>query len=269
MEYLDQVLQARGVNESKHDEKAFPTMEELEFRVLENPSGIASLVNEISESYALTREKRHKLFTTLTTFWNTYQAARDRLQRLYQHLPFALILNGNDTAFIDMVYQYLTTSESVLADVRTVRWHTTWASIVEQSIGNWMLPFEEWPENKSLYLSEAHAVFTKELQEAEHQVNRADTDLRKLFEHMTTHSFIYVTEFAFGWDKEEHLEFFRTWICGRRLQLKLPTACVTCWRKSGGSSQKICSRCKSVCYCSKECQTKHWVYHKTVCEKKL
>lgn len=29
---------------------------------------------------------------------------------------------------------------------------------------------------------------------------------------------------------------------------------------------KMCGRCKQISYCSRECQTKHWKYHKTQCK---
>ncbi len=34
----------------------------------------------------------------------------------------------------------------------------------------------------------------------------------------------------------------------------------------GTISNKICSRCNIISYCSKECQKKDWVYHKTICK---
>ncbi|KAI0890141.1 uncharacterized protein GGS22DRAFT_150092 [Annulohypoxylon maeteangense] len=37
--------------------------------------------------------------------------------------------------------------------------------------------------------------------------------------------------------------------------------CCVCWKKGG----ELCGRCKSSCYCSKECQKEDWSLHKKVC----
>ena len=34
-------------------------------------------------------------------------------------------------------------------------------------------------------------------------------------------------------------------------------------------SRFVCSRCKTVWYCSRECQVQHWKQHKKVCKKKV
>lgn len=45
----------------------------------------------------------------------------------------------------------------------------------------------------------------------------------------------------------------------------MDTLCVVCL-KGGG---KHCGKCKSISYCSKECQKLHWDIHKTTCEKTI
>lgn len=42
--------------------------------------------------------------------------------------------------------------------------------------------------------------------------------------------------------------------------------CAKC--KKTSQNMKRCSRCRSVFYCSAECQFSHWSNHKTVCQKK-
>ncbi|KAL5320205.1 hypothetical protein ACEPPN_011006 [Leptodophora sp. 'Broadleaf-Isolate-01'] len=42
-----------------------------------------------------------------------------------------------------------------------------------------------------------------------------------------------------------------------------PEGCRTCGNTKG---LKLCSGCNSISYCSKECQTKNWGYHKDVCK---
>lgn len=49
---------------------------------------------------------------------------------------------------------------------------------------------------------------------------------------------------------------------------RLPYFCTFC-QKMNEENRKKCSGCKSqkVCYCSEDCQKKHWFEHKAVCEK--
>lgn len=44
-----------------------------------------------------------------------------------------------------------------------------------------------------------------------------------------------------------------------------PARCAKCGREG---ATKLCSRCRSVSYCSKECQRQHWKSHKRVCNRK-
>ena len=39
-------------------------------------------------------------------------------------------------------------------------------------------------------------------------------------------------------------------------------------RLKGEPPFKLCANCKEACYCSKECQKRHWPDHKTICKKK-
>jgi hypothetical protein len=41
--------------------------------------------------------------------------------------------------------------------------------------------------------------------------------------------------------------------------------CAGC--KKTSQNLKLCSRCSSILYCSKECQCSHWPQHKLVCNK--
>ncbi|KAJ7074061.1 hypothetical protein C8F01DRAFT_1099101 [Mycena amicta] len=52
----------------------------------------------------------------------------------------------------------------------------------------------------------------------------------------------------------------------RRQQLdSLETTCVSCGKTVNRTDIKVCSRCKGVRYCSKECQIFHWKVHKADC----
>ncbi|MHA1680187.1 MAG: zinc finger MYND domain-containing protein [Promethearchaeota archaeon] len=46
---------------------------------------------------------------------------------------------------------------------------------------------------------------------------------------------------------------------------KMKTICNKC--KDIGDAHKVCSRCKIMFYCSKDCQIKHWKEHRKICKK--
>jgi len=71
------------------------------------------------------------------------------------------------------------------------------------------------------------------------------------------------------WVENQKLEI-DDWPCPRdetglpRIRDKGERNCASCLK---GNSLKLCSRCKSVNYCSRACQKKHWPKHKKECQK--
>ncbi len=59
---------------------------------------------------------------------------------------------------------------------------------------------------------------------------------------------------------EESLDVFQT---DKEIK-KVPTSCAAC--KKISENLKRCSRCRSIFYCSVECQRGHWTEHKNVCK---
>ncbi|KAJ7151814.1 hypothetical protein C8R43DRAFT_1004439 [Mycena crocata] len=52
----------------------------------------------------------------------------------------------------------------------------------------------------------------------------------------------------------------------RSARSKMHAACTTCLKREGpGVELRRCGKCKSICYCSKQCQTKNWPEHKKMC----
>jgi hypothetical protein len=47
-----------------------------------------------------------------------------------------------------------------------------------------------------------------------------------------------------------------------RVKLKVPGPCAVC----GEQKTKLCNGCSAECYCSTECQRKHWNTHKLICK---
>lgn len=45
------------------------------------------------------------------------------------------------------------------------------------------------------------------------------------------------------------------------------SGCAECHKAGDQSTLSVCSRCRKVFYCSKECQRAHWGTHKTTCNK--
>ena len=42
--------------------------------------------------------------------------------------------------------------------------------------------------------------------------------------------------------------------------------CASCGKKQCGVTIQICSKCKTVCYCTKKCQKEHWKSHQPLCD---
>ena len=42
--------------------------------------------------------------------------------------------------------------------------------------------------------------------------------------------------------------------------------CASCGKKQCGATIQICSKCKTVCYCTKKCQKEHWKSHQPLCD---
>ena len=55
------------------------------------------------------------------------------------------------------------------------------------------------------------------------------------------------------------------WSC---LSRNRKCCCCGVIRLDGEPRYKICAKCEEVCYCSKECQKRHWPFHKAICKKK-
>ena len=53
----------------------------------------------------------------------------------------------------------------------------------------------------------------------------------------------------------------------QKLTKRLETPCAGCGavRKVDALPYKNCSACRAVCYCTRECQKKHWKAHKREC----
>ena len=90
-------------------------------------------------------------------------------------------------------------------------------------------------------------------------------------EGMSINSVLYAPRILFWSRKAANVEGDKTRAIGLigRMEEFLKRRCANC-RKSANPNNdpyKCCSRCKSVWYCSKECQVKHWGSHKSDCIK--
>lgn len=56
--------------------------------------------------------------------------------------------------------------------------------------------------------------------------------------------------------------------CDAKIKIEMGKACVCCKAIAGKDSDKfkVCSRCRSVSYCSQTCQKTHWKVHKPDCK---
>jgi len=173
-------------------------------------------------------------------------------------------VKGTEPDFIQYVYNYLTTNAAVLEDIRTLKMDDRWREQVLFSLDQWMTMLET---DRDSLRKRADAVWTDELRVAISKMKDFEMDLRDLYDSLCITTFTFVTNFLYGWSREHHMEFFKSWIGARLSWRKMPPVCAQCWCRENVTSK--CKRCGLVFYCGKECQTKHWKTHKLVCLSEL
>lgn len=242
----------------------YMNLDALECELIAKPTSLMAIVNRECELHHFGKTNRKALETHLRVYLLAHQLAKERLQRLYSHLPFGIVVNAGDPDFIKYVYSYLTTDAAVLEDIRTMKMDDRWCDQVLFTIDQWMSLLEL--ERETLK-RRGEAVWAEEIRMGNSKLIQPDTNLEELHASLCTTTFTFVTKYIYGWSREHHCEFFKSWMGARLSWRKLPPVCGQCWSRANVLGK--CKRCGLVFYCGKECQSKHWKAHKLVCLSEL